>query len=78
MKSNIIFFITVFVISIIISLMIGIYHFEILNSSVIEWQNINHPIEKFVFVIVIALILISLTITVLAGWIKKVFLKKKR
>lgn len=71
MKSTILLFITVFTISLVITLMIGIYNFEILNSSNPEWQKVNHPIEKFLFVVVVSLILISLIITVLIIWFKK-------
>lgn len=77
MKSTILLFITVFTISIVITLIIGIYNFEILNSSIQEWQKVNHPIEKFVFVVVVSLILISLIITVLFGWLKKLLFYDK-
>lgn len=78
MKSTILLFITVFIIATIITLMIGIYNFETLNSSIPEWQKVNHPMEKFFFVVIVSLILISMVITVLLEWIKKLFFKRKR
>lgn len=78
MKSTILMFITVFTISIVITLIIGIYNFEILNSSIPEWQKVNHPIEKFLFVVLVSLILISLIITALIGWLKKLLFQNKR
>lgn len=78
MKSTILLFITVFTISIVLTLMVGIYNFEILTSSIPEWQKVNHPIEKFVFVVVVSLILISLIITVLIQWFKKLLFQNKR
>ncbi len=77
MKSTILLFITVFTISTVITLIIGIYNFEILNASIQGWQKVNHPIEKFVFVIVVSLVLISSIITVLLGWLKKLLFQKK-
>jgi hypothetical protein len=78
MKSTILLFITVFIIATIITLMIGIYNFETLNSSIPEWQKVNHPLEKFFFVVLVSLIIISLIITVLLEWIKKLFFQNKR
>ena len=77
-KSTILLFTTVFTISIFITLMIGIYNFEIVNSSIPQWQKVNHALEKFVFVLLVSLILISLLITVLIKWIKKLFFQNKR
>lgn len=78
MKSTILLFITVFTISIVVTLMIGIYNFEILNSSIPKWQKVNHPIEKFVFIVVVSLVLISSIITVILGWLKKLLFQNKR
>lgn len=78
MKNNILLFITVFIIATIITLMIGIYNFEIIHSSMPEWQKVNHPMEKFFFVVLVSLIIISLIITVLIEWIKKLFFQRKR
>ena len=77
MKSTILLFITVFTISTVITLIIGIYNFEILNASIQGWHKVNHPIEKFVFVIVVSLVLISSIITVILGWLKKLLFQKK-
>ena len=77
-KNTILLFTTIFTISIVVTLMIGIYNFGILNSSISEWQKVNHPIEKFVFVVLVSLIIISLVIMVLMGWIKKLFFQNKR
>ena len=77
MKSTILLFITVFIIATIITLMIGIYNFETLNSSIPEWQKVKQQMEKFFFVVIVSLILISVVITVLLEWIKKLFFKRK-
>lgn len=77
MKSTILLFITVFTISIVITLMVGIYNFEILNSSIPAWQKVNHPMEKFFFVVIVSLILLSIIITILLEWIKKLFFQRK-
>jgi uncharacterized membrane protein (DUF106 family) len=78
MKSTILLFITVFTISTVITLIIGIYNFEILNASIQGWQKVNHPIEKFVFIVVVSLLLISLIITAFIGWLKKLLFQNKR
>ena len=78
MKNNILLFITVFIIATIITLMIGIYNFEMLNSSIPEWKKVNHPMEKFFFVVLVSLIIISLIITLLIEGIKKLFFQNKR
>jgi len=78
MKSTILLFITVFIIATIITLMIGIYNFETLNSSIPEWEKVNHPMEKFFFVVIVSLIIVSLIITVLLEWVKKLFFQNKR
>lgn len=77
MRSTVLLFIAVFTIAIFITLIIGIYNFEVLNSSVSEWQKVNHPIEKFVFVIVVTLLLISVIITVAIRWLKRLLFQNK-
>ncbi len=78
MKNKILVFITVFIISLITALIVAIYNFDILNSSIPEWSDVTHPIEKFVFVVLVSLIIISFIMTVLIEWIKKQFFQNKR
>lgn len=75
MKSKIMLFISVFIILLIVALIAAIYNFDILNSSIPEWSDVTHPIEKFVFVVLVSLIIISFVVTMFIGWIKKLFFK---
>jgi hypothetical protein len=77
MKNRIFLFLNVFIISLISAIIIAIYNFDKINSFMLEWENMTHPIEKFIFVFIVLLLLISLLVTILIDWIKKQFLSNK-
>ncbi len=77
MKNRILLFLTVFILSLISAIIIAIYNFDKINLLMLEWANMTHPLEKFIFVLIVLLLMISIILTLLIDWIKKLVIKKK-
>jgi hypothetical protein len=73
MKNKIPLFMIVFI----TSLIIAIYHFDVLSSFVTEWTAGKHYFGKLIFVIIVFTVLFSLTLTFIIDWIIKIVFGRK-